>query len=145
MEYANATFWLFLAAAVVASLTFVTIVVWAENRRKEREAFYRFEFRKRLVEAGKMDAESVAALARYEHELGLREGRQKLLVAGFVIVGLGVGACIGLQFIGGSFWMLGFIPVGLGVSMLVGGLLLGATSNPGPPPTGYSPESTHRD
>ncbi len=56
MGFDNVTFWLFLAAVIVASLTFVTIVVWAENRLKERQEFYRFEFRKRLVEAGKMDA-----------------------------------------------------------------------------------------
>lgn len=141
----NVMFWLFLAATVVASLTFVSIVVWSENRRKEREEFYRFEFRKRLVEAGKMDAASAASLARYEHELGQQQGRQKLLVAAFVFVGLGVGACFGLRFIGGSVWMLGFIPVGIGLSMLVGGLLFAAKPKPGPAPPGYSPEATERD
>jgi hypothetical protein len=145
MEFVNATFWLFLAATVVASLTFVTVVVWAENRRKERQEYYQFEFRKRLVEDGKMDAASFASLKRYEHELGLRQGREKLLVAAFVFLGTGVGACIGLQFIGGSFWMLGFIPVGIGLSMLAYGFLFAAKPNPGPPPAGWSPEPNERD
>ena len=144
MEF-NVAFWLFLAATVVASLTFVTVIVWAENRFKERQEYYRFEFRKRLVEAGEMDAASFTSLVRYEHDLGLRQGRQKLLVAAFVFVGLGVGACIGLQFIGGSIWMLGFIPVGIGLSMLVGGLLFAAKPNAGPPPPGWSPERNERD
>ena len=66
-------FWLFLATTVVASLTFVAIVVWSENRFKDRQEYYRFELRKRLVEAGKMDTSSIAALMRYEHELRLRK------------------------------------------------------------------------
>lgn len=141
----NTGLWLFLAAAVVASLTFITIVVWAENRRKERQEYYRFEFRKRLVEAGKMDAASFASLMRYEHELGLQQGRQKLLVAAFVIAGVGVGTCLGLQFIGDSFWMLGLIPLSIGLCMLAYGLLFAAKPDPGPPPLGGSPEPNERD
>ena len=137
--------WLFLAATVVATLTFVTVVVWAENRRKERQEYYRFEFRKRLVEAGKMDAGSFASLMRYEHELGLRRGRQKLLVAGFVILGTGLGICVGLLFIGGSVWMLGLIPFCLGLSMLAYGFLFAAKPDLGPPPPGWSPETHEKD
>lgn len=141
----NMMFWLFLAAATVASLTFVTVVVWAESRRKEREEYYRFEFRKRLVEDGKMDAAAFASLIGYEHELVRRQGRQKLLVAGFVFVGIGAGALIGLQFIGDSVWMAGFIPIGIGLSMLAGGLLFGGKPNQGTPPPGWSQETTQRD
>ena len=145
MGFDNGMFWLFLAAVVVASLTFVTIVVWVENRLKERQEYYRFEFRKRLVEAGKMDAASFASLMRYEHELGLQKGRQKLLLAAFVFVGTGVGTGIGLQFIGGSVWMVGFIPVCVGLCMLFYGFLIAAKPNPGPPPPGWSPDPNERD
>ncbi len=138
-------FWLFLAATIVATLTFITIVVWAENRRKERQEYYKFEFRKRLVEAGKMDAGSLASLMRYEHELGQRQGRQKLLVAGFVILGTGVGIFVGLLFLGGSVYMLGLIPVSIGLSMLAYGFLFAAKPNPGPPPLGWSAELDERD
>jgi hypothetical protein len=125
-------FWLFLAATIVASLTFVSVIVWAEARRRERQEYYRFEFRKRLVEDGKMDAASFASLMRNEHELGLRQGREKLMVAAFVFVGVGIGACIGLQFIGNSVWKLGFLPISIGLSMLVYGFLFAAKPNPEP-------------
>ncbi len=141
----NAMFWLFLAAATVASLTFITIVVWTENRFKDRQEFYRFEFRKRLVESGKMDAASFGSLVRYEHEIGLQQSRQKLLVTAFVFVGLGIGTCIGLQFIGGSIWLLGFIPLSMGLCMLAYGVLFAAKPNPGSPPPGWSPEPDERD
>ena len=145
MGFGNAMLWLFLAVATVAFVTFITIVVWAEHRFKERQEFYKFEFRKRLVEAGKMDAASFASLMRYEHELGMRQGRQKLLVAAFVILGTGIGTCIGLHFISGSVWMLGFIPVSTGLCMLVCGLFFTAKSDPGTPPLGWSPEPSERD
>ncbi len=145
MGFENAAFWLFLAAATVASLTFVTIVVWVGTRLQERQEFYKFEFRKRLVEAGKMDAESFASLVRYEHELGMQQSRQKLLVVALVFVGTGVGTCIGLQFIGGSVWMVGFIPLCIGLCMLAYGTLFAAKPNPGPPPLGWSPEPDERN
>lgn len=145
MGFENAPFWLFLAAVTVASLTFVTIVVWATNRLRERQEYYRFEFRKRLVEAGKMDAASFASLMRYEHELKLRQGRQKLLVAAFVILGIGVGTCVGLQFIDKPIWMVGLIPVSMGLSMLAYGFLFADKPNAGPPPLGWSPEPDERN
>ena len=135
--------WLFLAATVVATMTFISILVWSENRLKDRREFYRFEFRKRLVEAGKLDADSVAALMRYEHELGLRQTRQKLLVAGLIILGVGVGTCFGLGFISKEIWMLGYIPVAVGVSMLIGYFLV-AKPAPEQPPMGWAPEGEDR-
>ena len=138
-------FWFFLAAATVASLTFLSIVVWAENRLKERKEFYRYEFRKRLVDAGKMDATSVAGLMRYEYDLRLRQGRQQLLVAAFVIFGAGIGICVGLQFIKNSIWMVGLIPASIGLCLLAYGFLLAEKLDPGPPPVGWSPESDERD
>ncbi len=141
MIASNIAFWLFLAVCVVASLTFITIVVWAENRRKEREEFYRFEFRKRLVEAGKMDASTVAALAKYEHDLQLRQGREKLAVGGIVTLGVGAGSCLGLSFLSSSVWMLGLLPLTLGLCMLGYALLVGKPSLD-PPPAGWSPDTS---
>ena len=145
MDFGNVAFWLFLAATTVASLTFITIVVWAENRFKERQEFYRFEFRKRLVESDKMDAQSFATLMQYEHDLKLRQGREKLMVAAFVILGTGVGICFGFQFIGSSIWMLGLIPSAVGLFMLVYGLFFATKTHPGPPPLGASPELDKKD
>ena len=38
--------------AVVAVFTFVTVASWAENRRKERESYYREETYRKIVEHG---------------------------------------------------------------------------------------------
>ncbi|MEM7582596.1 MAG: hypothetical protein AAF560_04390 [Acidobacteriota bacterium] len=145
MDFGNVAFWLFLAATVVATLTFVSIIVWAEKRLKERQEFYKFEFRKKMVEAGKMDAGSLASLAQYEHELSQQQVRQKVLVAGLVIFGTGLGICLGFQFLSGEIWKLGYIPLCVGGCMLAYGLLVAGKSNPGPPPLGWSPETRERD
>lgn len=133
--------WIFLAAATVASLAFVSIIIWVEAQRKERQEYYRFEFRKRLVEGGDMDAGAFAALLRYEHELGLRQAREKLLVAGFIFIGIGVGTCFGLRFIDNAVWMVGYIPLGVGLGMLLNGFFFAAKPNPEPPATAWNPES----
>ena len=144
MEVSNLGFWLFLAATVVASLTFVSVAIWTGTRFQERKEFYRFEFRKRLVDAGKMDAAAFAALMQYEHDLKLQESREKLRVAAFVLLGVGLGMCVGFQFIGDAVWMLGFIPIGLGVFMFLFGILTPKVT-PGPPPAGWYSEGSSRD
>lgn len=137
-------FWLFLAAVSVASLTFISVVVWSDRRLKERQEFYRFEFRKRLIDAGKLDAEAVVELMRYEHQIGLRQARHKVLTAGFIFVGTGIGFCVGLLFVGGVAWMLGFIPLSIGLCMLVYGFLIAAKPGTEPPPVGWAPEPGDR-
>ncbi|MEM8931327.1 MAG: hypothetical protein AAGE94_09140 [Acidobacteriota bacterium] len=141
MEYSSIGFWLFLAATVVASLTFVAVIVWVEARRKERQEFYRFEFRKRMVDEGKMDATDLTGLMRYEHELRLRQGLEKLRTASVVILGTGIGTCVGLQFVGHSIWMVGLIPVAIGLCMLVYGFFFAAKPDPGTPPLGWGPRT----
>lgn len=133
MGFAQGAFWIFLAAVCVASLTFVTVAVWVGSRFQERQEFYRFELRKRMVESGKADSESFAALMRHKHELQLQKSREKVLTAAFVIAGVGVGICVGLQFIEGSVWMVGLIPTSLGLSMLAYGLLVAPRPKPEPP------------
>ena len=107
---------------VVATLgfwVFLSVVGFAGQRRKERESYYRFEFRKRLVEAGKLDAGDVRSLMAYEQQSETTKRRQGLLVGGLVVAGAGLGCLIGLRFIEDEMvWMVGFIPLFIGLAML---------------------------
>jgi RNA polymerase sigma-70 factor (ECF subfamily) len=60
---------------VIAVFTMVAVVRWAEERRKEREAYYRYEFHKKLVDAGKMDAPQLEGLLRFEYDMEARRRR----------------------------------------------------------------------
>ena len=50
--------------AIVSVFTFVAIAAWSDNRRKEREAYYRHETLRKLSETGGDSAESVRLVLR---------------------------------------------------------------------------------
>ena len=86
-------------AGSVALFTFLAVASWAEQRRKERESYYRYEFRKQLVDAGKMDASDLRDLMQYEQETTLYRARQSSLVGGFVLLGVGAGLLLGMDLV----------------------------------------------
>ncbi len=109
----------------VALFAFLAVAVWATSRRKERESYYQYEFRKRLVDAGKLDADDVRALVEFEHTSELTRTRTGLQVSGVVLTGAGAGMLLGLRFIEGeSVWMVGYIPLFIGLAMLAFGFLM---------------------
>jgi len=107
-------------AGAIGLFTFLAVASWAENRRRERETYYQYEFRKRLVEAGKLDANELERLMRSEADMATERRRQGLAVGGLVLAGTGVGLLLGLRFIEDeAVWMVGFIPLAIGVAMLL--------------------------
>lgn len=122
----------------IALFSFLAVVGWAENRRKEREAYYRFEFRKKLVDAGEMNASHVQELMRYEYETDLQRRRHGLIIGGFITGGVGAGLLLGLQFIRDeAVWMVGFIPLFIGAAMLAYALVFAPRTTPVPPPGAF--------
>jgi len=122
-------------AGSIALFTFLAVATWAEQRRKERESYYRYEFRKHLVEAGKMDARDVRELIQYEQESQMSRARQSSLVGGFVLIGVGLGMLLGLQWVGEGVWMVGYIPLFIGISIMIYALLVAPRIVPTPPPS----------
>lgn len=117
---AQAMVFLIPVAGAIGLFTFLAVASWAENRRRERETYYQYEFRKRLVEAGKLDATELGMLIRSEAEVANERRRQGLIVGGLVLAGTGVGLLLGLRFIeDAAVWMVGFIPLSIGVAMLL--------------------------
>lgn len=129
-------------AGSIALFTFLAVNSWAEERRKERESYYRYEFRKTLVESGKMDGSDVRELMRYEQETALYRGRQSSLAGGFILMGVGVGMLIGLRWIEEGVWMTGYIPLFIGVAMMIYAQFVAPRGVPEPPASGQdSPPS----
>ena len=52
--------------SVIAVFTFVSIAAWAENRRKERESYYKHETYRKLMEHPGESGDAVKSLIREE-------------------------------------------------------------------------------
>lgn len=118
----------------IALFSFLAVAVWASERRQERESYYRYEFRKKLVESGEMNATHVQDLMRFEFESQNWRRRQGMIAGGFITAGVGVGLVFGLRFIEDeSVWMVGYIPMFIGLAMLGYALFLAPKGMPVPP------------
>lgn len=116
--------WMFLSIGAVALFAvFIPLVVFFENRRKEREAFYRAETLRRVAEASGEGAKSALELLREEERLKAVKQLEGMKVGGLINLGVGVALLIFLRFmIGGgpgSPYLCGLIPAFIGVALLV--------------------------
>lgn len=75
----------------VCLFTFLSIAVWSGARRKEREAFYRAEERKRLLEASGVGADKVMDLLREEELVAQRKRREGVKLGGVIVLAAGIG------------------------------------------------------
>jgi Flp pilus assembly protein TadB len=124
---------------VIAVFTFAGFAAFSDNRRKEREAFYRYEFRKKLIEQGTGASERVLELMREEDRAEQRQAREGVKLGGLITAAVGLGLIFGLRFIKGEdVWMVGYIPLAIGIVMLLYGLFL-APREPEPGQGGATP------
>jgi hypothetical protein len=113
--------WAFLSVAAVALFgIFIPVATWIENRRKEREAFYKSETIRRVAEASTDGAKATVDLLREQNRLGLIKTREALKIAGVINIGVGIGLVIFLRvLVGLNIALCGLIPGFIGVGMLV--------------------------
>lgn len=106
--------------AVGGVFGFVSVVVYSENRRREREAFYRAEVHKRVLEQPQGGVEQLRALLLIEDAAQDRQMRKGFMIAGLLTTAVGT-AMLLLQGGGGSWslWKVGWIPALAGVAMLI--------------------------
>jgi len=120
------------AVPVVLFLTlfgiYMPIHAWTEGRRKEREAYYKAETMRRIMESSPEGAQIAADLIREEYA---REAQQKMQEAkqardgvklgGFVVTAVGLALCVFLRpFLGNnSLWLVGFVPMAIGIALLL--------------------------
>lgn len=105
--------------AVVCLFIFLTTAIWARQRRRERDAYYRHELAKSMIQRG-ADVDEVARLLRKSNAT-LVERRETLKVAGFLTLAIGVGFILGFQWIPAeeAVWKVGYVPTLLGLAMLI--------------------------
>jgi hypothetical protein len=114
--------WLFLSVGAVSLfVVFIPLVTYMENRRKEREAFYKAETMRRLSESSSEGAKTALELMQNENRQERLRKREGMKAGGLINIAVGVGLLIFLRSLMGnnSPWLVGLIPGFIGVAMLV--------------------------
>lgn len=121
--------WMFLSIGAVALFAvFIPLVTFLDNRRKEREAFYRAETLRRIAESSSEGAKAAMELFREEERLTAQKRIEGFKVGGLVNIGVGVALTIFLRIMlgggSGSPYLCGLIPLFVGVALLAYGLYM---------------------
>ena len=120
----NMGLWLFLSIGAVSLFAvFIPLVSWIDSRRKEREAFYKADTMRRLVESSGEGAKVALQLMREEERLKRIKAREGLKVGGVINICVGAALVIFLRVLlgsgPGSPALAGLIPGFIGAGMLV--------------------------
>ncbi len=110
------------AAFWVVFFSWATVVGWAIQRRKEREAYYRHETEKRLVDKGGVSAEQLLGLRIEEERIRWLRRREGLKLGGLITTALGIGLLAAFQFVDmGRLSLAGTagIPLIIGLALLL--------------------------
>lgn len=107
---------------VIGTFTLLTFWIITHQRRREREAYYRFELGRKAVEKGYVPEDKLLELLNNERRnqwLGRREGAR---LAGLVLFALGIGLMIALGNLDEHLVGIGALPMFLGIALFVYGL-----------------------
>jgi hypothetical protein len=118
---------IFLPVLMVSVFTFVSISVWSESRRKEREAFYRSEVLKKVAESSGTGGTAALELMREQERVDGLHRREGQKLGGLIVAAIGIALMIFLRAIvrNEPVFLVGLIPMFVGVALLVYGFLVG--------------------
>lgn len=121
MDYGDLFGFVLPAVSVVAVFTFVAIAVWSENRRKERETYYREETYKKLLDTSGESSKTVLEVMQQEEAQKARQRIEGLKLGGLVTLAVGVGSMIFLKTLipDEPIYMAGLIPLLIGMVLAI--------------------------
>ncbi|HEX6159550.1 MAG TPA: hypothetical protein VF111_05250 [Thermoanaerobaculia bacterium] len=106
-------------ASIVSSFLALSVIWWATERRREREAYYRYELSRHMLERYADDQERFLTWLR-EQEIrdGLRRREVIRLVLWVLLCG-GLAALAGLGFTPRDESLFGWIPIGIAAGLAI--------------------------
>jgi hypothetical protein len=110
----------FLSVLMLSVFGFVSVVVWAGARRREREAFYRAEAMKKVAESAGGGGAAVLDILREQERLERRRRQEAQKLGGLITIGVGIGMMIFLKPVvrHDPVYLIGTIPLLVGLAML---------------------------
>ncbi|HKV12816.1 MAG TPA: hypothetical protein VJ725_32025 [Thermoanaerobaculia bacterium] len=102
---------------LASTFTFLSVFWWALQRRREREALYRHETARRLIERG----ETESALSWLRENEAEAEGRRRggLGLTALLSMATGIGILLGMHDLRGEVAIHGWVPLLAGAALLV--------------------------
>ena len=98
---------------------FLSVATWSDNRRREREAFYRAEMVKKISEQAEPGASKALEAMRLQDEIDQRRQREGQKLGGLIAAAVGVALTIFILVATGKPGaFVGLIPLAVGVAML---------------------------
>ena len=87
----------FLAVGAIALFSFVSVAVWSDARRKERESYYKNDMLKKVAESAQPGANAALDLLHAENRIAIAQRQQGLKIGGLVLSAVGIGLLVFLR------------------------------------------------
>jgi hypothetical protein len=120
-------FALFLGISVVAGCSVGSVSVWATERRREREAYYRSEVLKKIAEAQGSGAASALEFLHQDQRNWRQRVREGTKLGGLIAAAVGIALTPFLMAVVPQrpVYLAGLIPVFVGFALLIYSYILG--------------------
>jgi hypothetical protein len=105
--------------SIVSSCLAFSVMWWAWQRRKEREAYYRYELSRLMLERAPDGIDRVLAWQREQEAADARDRQEGLRLAAWVLLLGGIGTLTGLGFTTKDDSLFGWVPIGTGLALFV--------------------------
>ena len=106
----------FLSVGAIALFSFVAVASWADARRKEREAYYKYDALKKLAESPAPSAAAALEYLREQNRNTARRRREGMKLGGLITTAVGIALLIFLwKLIGPPVCLAALIPLLVGL------------------------------
>ena len=104
----------------IALFSFLSVAVWSESRRKEREEYYRSETLKKIAESSGEGAKAAIELLREQNNSVTKRRLEGMKLGGLItaVVGIGVMALLHGLVQDEPVYLAGLIPLLVGLALL---------------------------
>ena len=108
-----------LMVGIVALFSFLAVAKWSDNRRREREAYYKNETVRKVTEMPGATPATVQEFVREQQAIADRRRREGLKLGGLITIAVGIGIIVFLiGKPGPQIFTVGAIPLLVGVALM---------------------------